>query len=229
MKKVLMVSVISVTLLAWPAAVAQQRAAAPDRTIGDPQAPALQTPHPRYRLRPGDTLDIAFRYTPEFNQSVTVQPDGFINLRDLPDMYVAGKTSPELAQSITKAYSPILHDPVITVYIKDFEKPYFIAGGEVGHPGKYELRGDTTVVQAIAIAGGFNEKSKHSQVLLFRRVSDQWTEVKTLDMKQMLKTAVLTEDLHLRPGDLVYVPKNFISKITRYIPTYSMGLNVLGY
>ena len=99
----------------------------------------------------------------------------------------------------------------------------------MGHPGKFELRGDTTVVQAIAIAGGFNEKSKHSQVLLFRRVSDQWTEVKTLDMKQMLKSGALAEDLHLRPGDMVYVPKNFISKIVRFIPTYSLGMNVLGY
>ena len=192
--------------------------------VGEAQAPVLQTPHPRYVLRAGDALEITFRYTPEFNQSVLVQPDGYINLRDLPDMYVAGKTSPELVSSLVRAYSSMLHEPVITVSLKDFEKPYFIAGGELSRPGKYELRGDTTVVQAVQIAGGFTEKSKHSQVLLFRRLSDQWTEVRTLDMKQMLKTPDLTEDLHLRPGDMVYVPKNFISKIMRFIPTPNIGV-----
>ena len=77
------------------------------------------------------------------------------------------------------------------------------------------------MVQAIAIAGGFNESSKHSQVLLFRRVSDQWTEVKTLDIKNMLKTAALAEDLHLRAGDMMFVPKNVLSKIKPFIPTAS--------
>ena len=187
-------------------------------------APVLQPHNPRYLLRIGDTLEISFRFAPEFNQTVTVQPDGFINVRDLPDLHVAGKTTPELAQTLQKSYSRILHEPVVSVVLKDFEKPYFIANGELGHPGKYELRGDTTVLEGIGIAGGFNERSKHSQVLLFRRLSDQWTEVKNLDMKQMLKTANLSEDLHLRPGDMIYVPKNTLSKIKPFLPTPSIGI-----
>lgn len=96
--------------------------------------PVLKTPHPRYELQAGDTIEITFRYTPEFDQTVSVQPDGYISLRDLPDMYVAGQTSPKLVENLTKAYAKTLHEPVITVSIKDFEKPYFIVGGEVGHP-----------------------------------------------------------------------------------------------
>ncbi len=180
--------------------------------------PVLQTPNPRYQLRVGDILELIFRFTPDFNQTVTVQPDGYINLRELTDLYVAGKTTPELTQILQKNYSRILRDPVITVVLKEFEKPYFIAHGELGRPGKYELRGDTTVLEAIGIAGGLNEKSKHSQVLLFRRVSDQWMSVKKLDVKEMLDTADLSEDLHLRPGDMIYVPKNAVSKIKPFIP-----------
>jgi polysaccharide biosynthesis/export protein len=191
---------------------------------GEGHGPVLQTPHPRYKLSTGDTIDISFRYAPEFNQTVTIQPDGYISLRDLPDMYVAGQTSPELAKSITKVYSTILHEPVVTVSIKDFEKPYFIAGGELGHPGKYDLRGDTTALQAIEMAGGFTNSSKHSQVLIFRRLSDQWTEVKKLDAKAMLHSGDLSEDLHLRPGDLIYVPKNAISKIKAFIPTANVSM-----
>ncbi len=186
--------------------------------------PVLQTPNPRYLLRVGDIIEINFRFTPEFNQILTIQPDGYISLRELADLHVAGKTTPELAQMLQKKYSGILKDPVIDVVLKEFEKPYFIAQGELGKPGKYELRGDTTVLQAIGIAGGINEKAKHSQVLLFRQISDQWVSVKKLDMKEMLATADLSEDLHLRPGDMIYVPKNTLSKIKDFIPKTSIGV-----
>ncbi len=217
-------------LILGTAAAAQQKPGSDqnpdsDRTRGANE-PVLQAHNPRYQLRVGDVLEISFQLTPDLNQTVTIQPDGFINLRELPDLHVAGKTTLELTQILRKNYSRILHDPIITVTLKDFEKPYFIAQGELGKPGKYELRGDTTVLEAIGIAGGFNERSKHSQVLLFRRISDQWTSVKKLDVKKMLATADLTEDLHLRPGDMIYVPKNAISKIKPFLPTSSLGIYV---
>ncbi len=223
------------TILAiYPAAAgsAQEASSSPQATAANPDnipviqgtgRTVLQQRHPRYQIQPGDVLEITFTFTPEFNRTVTVQPDGYINLRDLPDKHVVGKTTPELREMIQQAYSRILHDPVVTVELKEFEKPYFIAGGQVVKPGKYDLRGDTTVVQAIAIAGGFNETSKHSQVLLFRRLDNDWVESKKLDLKEMLKTADLREDLHLRPGDLIFIPKNTISKIAPYIPRVNLG------
>ncbi|MBI3668489.1 MAG: polysaccharide export protein [Acidobacteria bacterium] len=186
--------------------------------------PALHKRDVRYRLRPGDVLELAFSFTPEFNQTLTVQPDGYVTLRGLGDLPVAGQTVPELTQALRNAYGKILHEPVITVDLKDFEKPYFIAGGEVGHPGKFELRGDTTVTQAVALAGGFRETAKHSQVLLFRRVSDDWAEVKMLNVKQMLQAGNLREDLHLQPGDMLFVPKNALSKIKPFIPIPGIGV-----
>ena len=122
-----------------------------------------------------------------------------------------------------QAYSKTLHDPIISVVLKDFEKPYFVADGQVSKPGKYELRGVTTVTQAIAIAGGFSETSKHSQVLLFRRIDDRWTEAKILNLKKMEKKGNLSEDVSLHPGDMLFVPKNTWSKINRYIPTANLG------
>jgi len=177
----------------------------------------------RYRINPSDTLELTFSLTPEFNQSVTVQPDGYISLRDVGDLQVAGKTLPEFTEAVKLAYSKILHDPVISVDPKDFEKPYFIVGGQVGKPGKFDLRSDVTVTQAIAIAGGFTDASKHSQVLLFRRVSDQWTEAKIINVKKMLNSRDLQEDPDLRPGDMLFVPKNALSKIKPFLPTTSVG------
>lgn len=173
----------------------------------------------RYRVHPSDILELTFKLTPEFNQTVTVQPDGNIALRDIGDLKVAGQTLPELIESIKAAYSKILLDPMISVDPKDFEKPYFVVDGQVGKPGKFDWRGDVTLTQAIAIAGGFTDNAKHSQVLLFRRVSDEWAEAKLINVKQMLHEGNLREDPILQPGDMLYVPKNMISKIKPWIPT----------
>ena len=121
------------------------------------------------------------------------------------------------------AYDKILHAPIISVVLKDFEKPYFIADGQIGKPGKYDLRGQVTLTEALAIAGGLTDKAKHSQVLLFRRVSDQWMEAKLINVKQMEKSGNLSEDPFLHPGDMLFVPKNTFSKIERFIPVSSAG------
>src|SRR5437868_7829356 len=186
--------------------------------------PELQQRNPRYQLRPADVVELQFEFSPEFNQMVSVQPDGYISLRGIGDLHVAGETVPELTATLQRQYGTFLHNPVISVVLKEFEKPYFIANGMVGHPGKYDLRGDTTVVEAIAMAGGFTEASKHSQVVLYRRVSQEWLEAKLLDVKSMLNNKNLREDIHLQPGDMIYVPQNRISKIRRYVP--STGLSV---
>jgi len=180
--------------------------------------------NPRYGLRKGDSFDVDFAFSPEFNQTVVVQPDGFITLRGAGSMRVEGQTIPELTETIKKAYAKILHDPVVTVALKDFEKPYFLAAGQVAKPGKYDLRSDLTLVEAVAVAGGFTGNSKHSQVVLFRRVSDQLVEARLFNVKQMLQSHDLSEDAHLRPGDMIYVPQNAISKIRQYLPMPSTGV-----
>ena len=185
--------------------------------------PELHRRNPRYQLCKDDVLQLTFTLTPDLNQTVTVQPDGYVTLLGVGDIHVEGQTIPDLTESIRLAYAKTLHNPIITVRLMEFEKPYFIVGGEVGHPGKFELRGDTTMTQAVAIAGGFTETSKHSQVWLFRRVSNDWAETRQLDLKKMLKSGNLAEDAHLRPGDMLYVPKNTLSKMKHFIPVTTLG------
>ncbi len=184
----------------------------------------FQSRSPRYKIAPGDSFDLTFDLSPEFNQTgVSVQPDGFVTLRGVGDIKVQGQTVPELTQILRTAYGKMLNAPMISVVLKNFEKPYFVADGQLGKPGKYDLRGDITLTQAIAIAGGFTDASKHSQVLLFRRVSDQWMEAKIINVKKMEKAGNLTEDPMLHPGDMLFVPKNTMSKIDHFFPTASMG------
>lgn len=196
----------------------------PPRETLDDTGPAVHKRGWRYTIHPSDTLDLTFTLTPEFNQTVAVQPDGYITLRDIGDIPAAGKTLPELTESIKKAYGKILHNPVIIIDPKDFEKPYFLVGGQVERPGKFDWRGELTLTQAITIAGGFTDNARHSQVLLFRRVSDEWAEARLINVKQMLRAGNLREDLILQPGDMLYVPKNTISKIKPYIPIPTLGM-----
>ncbi|MGC2401306.1 MAG: SLBB domain-containing protein, partial [Acidobacteriaceae bacterium] len=111
----------------------------------------------------------------------------------------------------------------VVVVLKDFEKPYFIASGQVDKPGKYDLRSDLTLTEGIAIAGGLNDKAKHSQVVLFRPLPGGGYEAKLLNVKKLLASRNLSEDLHLQPGDMLYVPQNALSKIRPFLPTSSIG------
>ena len=190
----------------------------------DDSRPQLHPRNPRYQIQTDDILELSFRYTPEFDQEVTVQPDGFIQLKGLSnDIKVQGQTVPELIETLKKAYANVLHDPVISVVLREFEKPYFIAGGQIGRPGKYDLRGQTTASQAVAIAGGFVDFAKNGQVVLFRRYSNDTVEVKMLNLKDILKGKNLREDVVLQPGDMLYVPKTFMAKIDRFLPRSSLG------
>lgn len=190
---------------------------------GDTVQPELERRDARYQLCASDVIALEFPLTPEFDQTVNIQPDGFASLAGAGDVHLEGLTTEEAVAAIQKAYAGILRDPIVTVELKDFNKPYFVVSGQVNKPGKYDLRGYTSATEAVAIAGGFNDSAKHSQVLLFRRVNDQWYEVKSLDLKRILKGRDVNEDAEIRPGDMLFVPQNFISKIKRYIPSTGIG------
>jgi polysaccharide biosynthesis/export protein len=181
---------------------------------------------PLYRLTRSDVVALSFTLSPEFDQTLTIQPDGCITLKDAGGVFAQGLTLEELREAVRKAYTGYLHDPQVAIALKQFEHPYFIAGGEVGRPGKYELRADTTVLEAVEIAGGFTHQAKHSQVLLFRRVNDGRFEAHVFNLKSMLRSKNLSEISELRPGDLIFVPQNAVSKIEPFLSRPSLSMYV---
>jgi polysaccharide export outer membrane protein len=182
---------------------------------------SLPRRNPRYRVAPDDTMNISFALSPEFNRSVAIQPDGYIDLQGTDSIYVKGMTVPEIVETIKKAYAGILHDPIITVDLVDFQRPFFLVSGQVGKPGQYDLRHDTTVSEAIATAGGFAPTAK-TQVFLYHRVSTDWVEVKKLSLKDLLHGKNVNEDARVSPGDTIFVPENAITKFRKYVP-YTIG------
>ena len=177
----------------------------------------------RYRLQPGDVLDIQYRYSPEFNQTVTVQPDGYVSLVIGGDVKVAGLNVEQTRQTILRRASTRLREPVATIILKEFQKPYFVVAGEVTQPGRIEMRERVTAIQAIMLAGGMKEAARSSQVVVFRKINSDMAEVKLLNLKSIRRTSDLENDLTLQPGDMVYVPRDKISKIERFMRLASVA------
>jgi polysaccharide export outer membrane protein len=189
------------------------------------QAPRLGTfgAEQRYVLQPGDVLDIQYRYTPEFNQTVTVQPDGFISLEIGGDVKVSGRNLEQVRTIILTKARTRLAAPELIVVLKEFQKPYVVVSGEVAQPGKFEMREKLTALQAVLLAGGFKDSAKSSQILVFRKLNADMAEVKSLNFKNLKRTSDLENDLTLEPGDMILVPRNRISKIERYVRIASLA------
>ena len=179
--------------------------------------PQLQQRYPRYIIQRSDVLLLTFPLTPEFNQTVTVQPDGYINLQNSGSVHVQGLTVPEMIEALQTAYAHVLHKPIINVDLEDFQKPFFTVSGQVGKPGQYELRSDITVAEGLALAGGMAPTAK-TQVFLFHRTSAEWFAVREINMKEILSGKNTDEDATLQPGDMIYVPEKFITNFRKYVP-----------
>jgi polysaccharide export outer membrane protein len=176
----------------------------------------------RYLLHPGDVLDIEYRYTPEFNQTVSVQPDGYISLQIGGDLKVSGRSLEQVRNLILARARTQLESPELTVVLKEFQKPYVVVAGEVVQPGKFELRESLTAIQAVLLAGGFKDSAKSSQILVFRKLNADTAEVRSHNFKTLKRTSDLENDLTLQPGDMILVPRNRISKIERYVRLASL-------
>jgi len=178
--------------------------------------------NPRYRINRSDVLMVSFALSPEFDQKVMVQPDGFISLQSAGSISILGLTVPQTVEAIKKAYAKTLHDPIVDVDLVDFQKAYFIVTGQVTKPGQYDLRYDLTISEAIALAGGFLPTAK-TRVYLYHRSATGWVEAKELKLSDFLHGKNVEEDVGIQPGDMIFVPEKTITKIRKYIP-YGFGL-----
>lgn len=181
-----------------------------------------------YHLHLSDRIELQFPFSPDYNETVMVQPDGRISLREVDPIEVAGKTVLEVQSLIQQAYNGILHEPRVSVSLKDFQVPSFYASGEIGRPGRYELHNEITLLEAISEAGGMlNERARKTEVVVFRPQGNGTYESRVIDLKKMLAAKGVEEDFAIAPGDIIYVPQNRMSKIQRYLPSTNVGTYVV--
>ncbi len=185
--------------------------------------PRLHT-RQRYVLEYGDSLALEYRFTPEFNQTVVVQPDGFINLTLIGDLRVSGLTLDQVHDLVLARLGDKLNQPELNLILKEFERPYVAVAGEVDKPGRLEFRERTSALQAVMLSGGFKDTAEQSQVLVFRRVNGDMSRIIELNLHRVHRTGDLEHDLVLEPGDIVLVPRNKLSNVARFVKATNLGL-----
>jgi polysaccharide export outer membrane protein len=179
---------------------------------------------PRYTLRAGDVLELQYRYTPEFNQTVTVLPDGYVNLNLVGDVRVSDLTVAQAHDLIVEKASARLNAPELNLVLKQFQQPYIVVAGEVNKSGKIDLRDNTTAMQAVLLSGGFLPSAQTSQVLVFRKINGDTAEIKVLNLGKLRKTSDLEHDLMLESGDMLFVPRDKLERVSRYIKILNIGM-----
>ncbi|PJB31957.1 MAG: hypothetical protein CO109_07155 [Deltaproteobacteria bacterium CG_4_9_14_3_um_filter_65_9] len=159
---------------------------------------------PSYRLGPEDQLRISVWDNKELTLDLVVRPDGKISMPLLQDVPAAGLTAAELAADIEGKLSAFIVNPVVTVIVLQVNAPKYYIIGYVGHPGTYPLRGDTSVLQALALAGGLTQFASPRSIKLIRATRGK-QEVRKINFYDIIDDGGEGNYL-LKPGDTIVVP-----------------------
>lgn len=183
-------------------------------------SPELYRPEPEksYAIAPSDTLAIASYYHPELKQAVTIQPDGRVSLLLIGEVVAAGKTPGQLAKELTRAYGKFLNDAAVTVTLSESAGLAVYVGGEVARPAMLPMKGELTLSQSIAQAGGFLATANKEQVLIVRQTADGHYRTLQANAEQVLRNEA--KETYLRRHDVVYVPKSPIAKVDQFVSQY---------
>lgn len=143
---------------------------------------------------------------------VLVQPDGKITLPLSPPIMVAGKAIDEAEREINRAYRPIIPGMQTSASLLTVKGNQIYVFGAVNKPGFYELKGPTSALQSIAMAGGYSPNAETSSVLLITRNEENRAVARLLDHKEILSKGNLAKDTLLRQADVVFVPNTRLSE-----------------
>ena len=156
-----------------------------------------------YRLVPGDKLRIEVYKDAQLSQSLQVRPDGKITLPLVGDVAAEGRTSTELRDALVVSLKEYNTNPVVTVIVVETVPPVVYVMGEVNAPGSQPLKGEVTVMQALAMAGGFKDFAKTNKIVVQRKGAAGASALK-FNYNDAIKGK--GETIYLRPGDTIIVP-----------------------
>ena len=165
-----------------------------------------------YTLGEGDVLYISVWQEDDLSQEVIIRPDGKLSFPLAGDVPASGLTFTQLKDDLTERLKEYIRYPVVSISLKKLGGKKVIVLGEVTHPGVYSVTGKNTVLEAIALAGGFTEHAVHSSVILVRG-GLQTPEGKRLDLSRAIKKPDIGQNVTLQSEDIVYVPKKFIANL----------------
>jgi polysaccharide export outer membrane protein len=192
-----------------PRAPAGSRAAtpAPETTPPGPTPMTGATAPLRsdYVIGPGDVLQITVWKNDTLSRTVPVRPDGKISMPLLHDVQASGLTAMQLRDKIATALGEFMPNPEVAVSVNDVRSMRVSILGEVSKPGVLELRGETTILEAIAMAGGFRDFASPSKITIIR-VDEGKTKRIRFNYNKAVSAGSDEENVVLRSGDVVVVP-----------------------
>jgi polysaccharide biosynthesis/export protein len=155
-----------------------------------------------YRLGAGDKLSIVVYKDPQLSQSVQIRPDGKITLPLVGDLEATDRTPIELRDQITKSLREYMTNPVVTVIVQEAVSAVVFVTGEVAKSGPVPIHGPLNIIQALAMAGGFNEWANRKDVRVLRQGP---SGVQTLHFNYQDAINGQAKPLYLKAGDTVIV------------------------
>lgn len=159
-----------------------------------------------YLIGPDDVLAVLFWREKDLSvDSIAVRPDGKITLPLINDIQAAGLTPDQLREAVQKAAAQYVEEPNATIVIKTINSRRVFVTGMVNKPGPYPLGGPTTVLQALALAGGIQEFAKKDKITVLRSEQGK-TSVYKFNYKDVTTGKKLEQNIVLKPGDTVVVP-----------------------
>jgi polysaccharide export outer membrane protein len=164
-----------------------------------------------YRIAEGDQLEMVFFSHPDQNRFVTVRPECRITMPYLGEFADAGKAPTVLATELKTAYAEVLVAPQIDVIVQTMGARYYVFG-EVTRAGEFEYERPIDLMQAIAQAGGYNEKARLSSIVILRKGEDGVAYAGVFDFRRFLDAETRIANIEVRPDDLIWVPKSAIAR-----------------
>lgn len=177
-----------------------------------------------YRIKPGDDLAVNFYLNTEFNDEVTVRPDGKISLRLVGEINARDLTPAQLAANIDKAYADELRDPGATVHVKGSPSRRIYVHGEVVKPGALPLQPRMTAVQAVAESGGLTPDAGADRAILMRRDACGQPYGIPFNLDHAAHEGSSHDDMVLLPGDVIVVPRSKVADIGLFVKHYFKDL-----
>jgi polysaccharide biosynthesis/export protein len=159
-----------------------------------------------YVIGANDMLSINVWKEPDISRSVPVRSDGRISLPLVGELQASGETPRQLEQEIAKRLQNYISEPEVTVIVTDSKSQKINILGMVNKPGAYLLTGSTTVLDAIAMAGGFKDFAKQKSVYILRRAPDGTEKRIPFNYKDVIKAKNVDQNIRLEAGDTVVVP-----------------------
>jgi polysaccharide biosynthesis/export protein len=183
-------------------------APAADKQTAAKQAQGSQGAHSdsSYVIGANDVLAINVWKEPDISRSVPVRSDGKISLPLVGELTASGQTPLQLEQEIAKRLQNYISEPEVTVIVTDSKSQKVNIMGMVTKPGAYLLTSATTVLDAIAMAGGFKDFAKQKSIYVLRQAPDGTQKRIPFNYKEVIKGQNPDQNIRLQAGDTLVVP-----------------------